>query len=133
MTEPFDNRIPPGTPGVRPEADGAPASLTDRVRALRLPPQVNAGRGRGGIVPWILCLVLLLVSLAFGYRAFTVGGSPGAAALPAPGGTDAVADSGDVVLESKGYIIPVHQIQVSPKVGGMVTDLYFQEGDKVEE
>ena len=38
--------------------------------------------------------------------------------------------SGDVVLEAKGYIIPVHQIQVSPKVGGMIVwlDRDFEEG-----
>lgn len=39
---------------------------------------------------------------------------------------------GDVVLESKGYIIPAHQILVSPKVGGMVTKLYVEEGMRVK-
>ncbi len=35
-----------------------------------------------------------------------------------------MASSGDVVLEAKGYIIPVHQIQVSPKVAGMLVDIH---------
>jgi multidrug resistance efflux pump len=52
------------------------------------------------------------------------GGAPADAAAPAPAGT--------VVLESKGYIIPVHQIQVSPKVGGMVEKLDVEEGKQVK-
>jgi len=56
--------------------------------------------------------------------------SPGTATIPDSSGIPAA--SGQAVLESKGYIIPVHQIQVSPKVSGMVVKLNFQEGDKVE-
>jgi multidrug resistance efflux pump len=37
-----------------------------------------------------------------------------------------------VVLENKGYVIPVHQIQVSPKVSGMVVKLTFEEGQRVQ-
>jgi multidrug resistance efflux pump len=135
MTEPFDKRMTSETADGRPAA-GIPSTLTDRVRALRLGPQVSAARPRSSRLPWILCVVLLLLTLGFGYRAFTAGSSAGksdGAPSAAVGGSDAVADSGDVVLESKGYIIPAHQIQVSPKVGGMVTDLKFQEGDKVKE
>jgi multidrug resistance efflux pump len=134
MTEPFDKQTTPPTSDGRLSA-GAPPTLTDRVRALRLGPQVSAARPRGNRLPWILCVVLLLLSLAFGYRAFTAG-SPGSkpdSAAAGPTGSEAVADSGDVVLESKGYIIPVHQIQVSPKVGGMVEELLFEEGDRVKE
>jgi multidrug resistance efflux pump len=36
--------------------------------------------------------------------------------------------SGDVVLERKGYIIPAHQILVSPKVSGMIIKLNIEEG-----
>jgi multidrug resistance efflux pump len=42
------------------------------------------------------------------------------------------APSGDVVHESKGNIVPVHQIQVSPKVSGMVEKLYIEEGKRVK-
>jgi multidrug resistance efflux pump len=45
---------------------------------------------------------------------------------------DSAASSGDVVLESKGNIVPVHQVQVSPKVGGMVEKLYIEEGKRVQ-
>lgn len=49
------------------------------------------------------------------------GGLPGS--LPAPG---------DVVLEAKGYIVPAHQILVSPKVSGMVIELRIEEGRRVK-
>jgi len=47
--------------------------------------------------------------------------------------TPPVAASGDVVLESKGYVIPAHQILVSPKVTGMVKELKLVEGMTVKE
>ncbi|MBI3838245.1 MAG: efflux RND transporter periplasmic adaptor subunit [Planctomycetia bacterium] len=42
-----------------------------------------------------------------------------------------VAATGEVTLESKGYIIPAHQILVSPKVNGMIISLRFEEGLRV--
>ncbi len=39
---------------------------------------------------------------------------------------------GPIALESKGYIIPISLIQVSPKVGGMVMKLYITEGMAVK-
>ena len=45
------------------------------------------------------------------------------AAAPAPG---------KIALESKGYIIPISLIQVSPKVGGMVMKLNIKESDRDE-
>lgn len=38
----------------------------------------------------------------------------------------------NIVLEAKGYIIPMHQIQVSPKVPGMIEKLYVEEGKRVK-
>src|SRR5262249_29470267 len=43
------------------------------------------------------------------------------------------AAGGDVALEAKGYIIPARQIQVSPKVNGMVMKLDVVEGKRVKE
>jgi multidrug efflux pump subunit AcrA (membrane-fusion protein) len=48
------------------------------------------------------------------------GASPGESPTPTSSG---VADSGGVVHESKGYLLPRHQILISPKVGGMVKSL----------
>jgi HlyD family secretion protein len=43
-----------------------------------------------------------------------------------------VASSGDVALEAKGYIIPAHQILVSPLVNGRILHLSLEEGRRVE-
>jgi HlyD family secretion protein len=43
-----------------------------------------------------------------------------------------VASSGEIAHESKGYIIPAHQILVSPKVPGMITVLRIEEGQRVK-
>src|SRR5690348_8103054 len=126
MSDLRDHRLNPDGVAGGP-SPSAPATLADRVRSLRLPSQAAVAPARTNWLPWVLVAVLLLTSLALGYAAFGPGraGAARAAETAAPNGPDAVAGSGDVVLESKGYIIPAHQIQVSPKVGGMVTELYF--------
>ena len=43
-----------------------------------------------------------------------------------------VASSGDVALEAKGYVIPAHQILVSPMVNGRIMRLSIEEGRRVE-
>jgi HlyD family secretion protein len=45
--------------------------------------------------------------------------------------TTSPASKGDVALEAKGYIIPAHQILVSPKVSGMILKLNVEEGRRV--
>jgi multidrug resistance efflux pump len=124
-----------GSDGAPTTAD-RPGTFQDRVRSLRL--GQAAPRGGGGKLPWFLCIVLLLSTAGLGYRAFL---SP--ASSPAPGdqaGKGALGDApkapgvkpGEVVLESKGYIIPRHQVQVSPKVSGMLMTLYVEEGKRVK-
>ncbi len=54
-----------------------------------------------------------------------------APSAPAPSPA-AVASSGEIAHESKGYIIPAHQILVSPKVPGMITMLRIEEGQRVK-
>ncbi len=124
-----------------------PAGLSDRVRSLRLPDR-NMQRRSSAMLAWILVLILTGVSAFLGYREFERAsgnvtqivvpegaqaeviineGKPGTATAPAP-----VADSGKIALESKGYLVPAHQILVSPKVSGMVTKLYIEEGMRVE-
>lgn len=55
---------------------------------------------------------------------------------PAPSAPQApvaeTASAGAIALEAKGYIIPVHQILVSPKVSGMIVRLPIQEGMRVK-
>jgi multidrug resistance efflux pump len=50
---------------------------------------------------------------------------------PAPGASAPLAAKGDVMLEAKGYIVPAHQILVSPKVNGMIVQLNVEEGRRV--
>lgn len=65
---------------------------------------------------------------------------PVAATGPArqPNGAPAIAPAvlaeakGAIVLESKGYLVPAHQILVSPKVQGMVVKLDIEEGRRVK-
>jgi multidrug resistance efflux pump len=50
----------------------------------------------------------------------------------APAAVTTATAKGDVILEAKGYIIPAHQILVSPKVSGMILTLNVEEGKRVE-
>src|SRR6266849_4292202 len=110
-----------------------PATLSDRVRSLRLEnPSVPRG-SRFGWLPWVLCIVFLLAGAAGGFMGAGIAKFQPAKA--STGATDgAKADSGDVVLEAKGYIIPSRTYQVSPKVSGMVQEHVIEkEGDFFEE
>jgi HlyD family secretion protein len=110
-------------------AHSGPATLSDRIRSLRLENPAAARGSRFGWLPWILCIVFLIAGAGGGFLA--AGVLKLQPPKPPPGPTDATrADSGDVVLEAKGYIIPSRTYQVSPKVSGMVEKLYIQkEGD----
>lgn len=56
-----------------------------------------------------------------------------AAASTAPASPPKIAAAdGKIVLESRGYLIPAHQILVSPKVQGMVVKLNLEEGRRVQ-
>ncbi|MGH7225652.1 MAG: HlyD family secretion protein [Gemmataceae bacterium] len=123
------------------------APLNARVRSLRLR-EHPASPPRTAILPWASCVILLLTTVAFGYRAYRVGAltpsltadPPAAATTPAPTAAAPSASSGEVVLQAKGYVVPAHQVQVSPKVGGMIEKLnerfekygegqFFKEGE----
>ena len=101
----------------------------------------GAGRGAAGQrVAWSLCLVLAVSTGILGYLAFrrTPPGTPTPAPIPAasPAGpadvsATAATTPGGIVLESKGYLIPAHRIQISPKINGMIRRLRVQEGQRV--
>lgn len=138
-----------------PRSDGAASrgrpNLSERVRSLRLANEASTERrGSGGFLPWALCVFLGLTSVVFGLKAArapattesdardTVEKKPAertAAAPSAPTSPGSSASTGDVVLEAKGYVIPAHQIQVSPKVAGMIVWLHekFEEGQRFEQ
>ena len=121
--------------------------LTERVRSLRLPPE----RAPSFFArPWVWASLTLLVAAAgaIAWRgvdgvssgepsaetATTTSATAASSSQPSgavPGASMAVADSGDVVLQSTGYIVPAHQLLISPKVSGMIVALNFEEGQRV--
>jgi multidrug resistance efflux pump len=116
-------------------------TLSDRVRSLRIPQMQQAPKSAGSWHPWVLCLCLTGAAGWLGYLYHDVRQERQNKKEAAQTATDAKKTAtvkqrelgpGEVVLENKGYIIPLHVIQVSPKVSGMVTRLYFKEGDVVE-
>jgi multidrug resistance efflux pump len=116
------------------------------VKTLRLPAVATESR-RGAKLPWVLAIVLGGLLLYLVLRPLPGAHAPEKAANnPSTPPADVaqpsaqatappanVAASGDIVLESKGYIVAVHQIQVSPKVAGMVIKLSIEEGKRVKQ
>jgi multidrug resistance efflux pump len=51
---------------------------------------------------------------------------------PARSGAGTTLDDEEVALESKGYLIPVTQVQVTPRVSGEITEIQFEEGTRVQ-
>jgi multidrug resistance efflux pump len=128
-----------------------PRTLKDRVAGLRLPDKVDQlGRSGGGWLPWLLCILLggttvslvarlpsrpslALTGEATGERKAANSPEKTSTQPPVPSGQDSREKpaSGAVVLESKGYIIAAHQIQVSPiEVSGLIKELYVEEGKR---
>jgi HlyD family secretion protein len=147
-----------GNPAVLPRAEQASAStavdennLEDRVRSLRLS-SIPQGSD------WFRSLVLLIVGVGFlGLVYYLI--SSTLQGNRAPAGTDVAADKvadatsgdngsrdsltankpvaplgrpGNTAHESQGYIIPAHQILVSPQVSGRIIELDIEEGRRVE-
>ncbi|MFL5240893.1 MAG: HlyD family secretion protein [Gemmataceae bacterium] len=122
--------------GYQEPADGLPVgtaartTLSDRVKSLRLGSPSAQVRVRSSKVPWVLTIVLAFAVIFLLMKNFgKPSEDPTKAVLPVAADK---ADSKDVALESKGYIVPAHQIQIIPKISGMVTQLKFVEGDKVK-
>jgi multidrug resistance efflux pump len=125
------------------EHDAADGQLSQRVRSLRLPQHVTAGRSSSSRLAWLLCLLLAGSTGTLAYLHFMqpkppepIPPSPVRVEQPA---TDSAAKdaataapSGNYALEAKGYIIPAHQILVSPKVNGMVVKLMITESQRVK-
>jgi multidrug resistance efflux pump len=120
------------------------AALSKKVQSLRISEAaVRSGSGSSKFA-WFLCLML---ACSTGYFAWRVYGTPadtaghdgtalnGAAPISqtASSGQSETTKPGGVVLDSKGYVVPAHQILVSPKVNGMVKYLRVHKRDQPPE
>src|SRR3989339_1508097 len=113
------------------------APLSERVRSLRLPEEPSGRSPSTGLLPWGLCVLLAIATALLGYKAFrpspeTSQGPAEQSGSMAPAGQDSGAvtppTGEEIALESKGYIIPAHQILISPKITGMIVKLHVLEG-----
>ncbi len=125
------------------ESRREPGSLSERVRSLRLKEKMPAKPPRrGSWVPWSMCALLAASTGALAFYSLNQKNENQALAAQAadrssPGDQPSytpgqVAVAGEVVLERKGYVIPAHQILVSPKVSGMIMRLNIEEGMRVK-
>lgn len=136
---------------------GESPALADRVKSLRLPRQTSRAKGSTAWVAWsVVGLLVAVIVYLVGFRGAGVVVATGSdvatqaaappnngaetsapAVIPAASPKAPVAATTDgkgprVVLEAKGYIIPAHQILVTPKVNGMVVSLSIEEGRRVK-
>ena len=132
VSEPFQNEARAPAPAIAGDVPGGGAALSKKVKSLRLS---EATRGEGSAsskLAWVLCLGFACSTAYFAWRVYTTPGEPepasdanvaaregGAQPVPAAARSES-AGSGGVVLLSTGYVVPAHQILVSPKVNGMV-------------
>src|SRR4029077_11097357 len=126
-------------PAANPNPSNAPLSLTDRVRSLRLPEYSTArSPARAPWLPWVLCALFAVLSGYLGLQSFRtdaetpVAKDEPASAADSAGRSGSAAPVGRVALEAGGYVIPVHRVQVAPKVGGEVVELFIEEGQFVK-
>jgi multidrug resistance efflux pump len=128
----------PASPHSASSQQQTPLTLSDRVQSLRLNKDMpKAKRERSVWLPWTLCAVLALASAGLGAVALEKKSAektppPAASSTTTTQGAETLASSGDVTHESQGYVVPAHQIQVSPKVSGMIVKLNIEEGRRVQ-
>ena len=114
-----------------PAADGS--ALRDRVLSLRLPPPQRSHGAGAAKAAWVLVVVL---TATIGVLVYFLLQKPPAETHATADQAKTTADpqtasSGDIALDSKGYIMPVQRILVSPKVSGMIVKLNILEGRHV--
>jgi HlyD family secretion protein len=94
---------------------------------------------------WILVLALLGAIGVWMYQSYgaqwagVFSSAPASATSSSTANTNGSAgqpdkekSSANISLEAGGYIVPVQKVQVSPKVGGLVKELFIEEGTYVE-
>jgi len=118
-----------------------------------LAPEIRSTGGRIAWIPWLLCFLFLGTTIRLwpaGSQSIKPDKSPAKTAASAsrsasPGSSSTApnvdtqstttgqqATAGEIALESKGWVVPRHQILVSPKVSGMIMELNIEEGRRVQ-
>ena len=161
MLKPRDIAVSTEVPagGHRSNGNHASTNLGDRVRSLSLSRLPERQSGGSGSFLKVVGLVAVAAALWYAYatylnppaepQATTVAAieRDKSAARPAtPGPTTSAMAAGtaprpqpattgiakaEIALEAKGYVVPAHQILVSPKVSGMIVELNVEEGRRV--
>lgn len=139
LVEP-EEAAPAAAPLRRVDGQTGGASVVDRLRSLKLDkegsaaPRFAPARTRAPWWLWTACLILLTSTVVLGLKVYqtTANSSPVAVtdeiAAITVGGQATIS----IVLDSSGYIVAKSQVQVSPKVAGMVLELPIREGMKVK-
>ncbi len=120
-------------------ATNSTPSLQERVQSLRLNKDIRVPPRRGGKLFWLIILGIFVgggswLWLNYG-EAFRKMMSTSTAPLASATATKPVEKekvASNVALEAGGYIVPFQKVQVSPKVGGQVKQLYIEEGGYVK-
>lgn len=126
---------PTDVPAAAPSADGR---LIDRVQQLRLNGTLAGGTPtarRGSWLPWVLCGVMAIAWVGIGLRGYRPPEKADDVSKAAAKNTPTTAEPGpgELLLQIKGTLTPFLQINLSPDdVSGMVTEIFFKEGDRVE-
>lgn len=132
---------PATRPGRPSGSDLSGGGLKERVEALRLPVPEEPPSGLGSRVPWFLTVLFMGTTALLGYVVWV--GRPQSEESPSPTGQEIStgislwtppppAKEGEIVLQSKGYIVAKHQILISPLVSGRILRLNCDEGQRVE-
>lgn len=119
------------------------------MKSLQLPNESASGHAASEVVAWLLCLALTAIGGWLAWEKWSP--KPPASLLeaksePATNGGDVNSGENSAAASAKpadikkdglvhtdsGYIIPAHQILVSPKVSGMVMKLKVEEGLRVK-
>jgi multidrug resistance efflux pump len=115
---------------------GDSTALRERVRSLRLPPEQDGNGTASRRIAWTLCLVFFASTVALAARQFRNSADASSEPKSAEKSAEEIAQAkiapGSPVLSSKGYVVPIHQVLVSPQVSGRILKSNILEGRRVE-
>lgn len=117
------------------------ASLQERVQSLRLGKQVRVPPRRSSKLFWLIILCIFVGGGAWMWinygskfrEMMSTSTTPSSSAvISTKAEPEKEKTPSNVALEAGGYIVPFQKVQVSPKVGGQVKELFIEEGQFVK-